>query len=109
MYVCWTLSGAMHGHSVPRTDDHHGYSCYYLYLDLVPSLFIARGKESDLVKRVFNFGSVRAPRSQLAWLAQIYIDCRTVLTSRALFEKDCDANLKGPRESQSIGHSASDR
>ena len=29
-------------------------------------------------------------------------DCRTVLTSLALFEKDFDTNLKGPREGQSI-------
>ena len=35
----------------------------------------------------------RAPRS---WRGQS--DCGTVLTSQALFEKDCNANLKGPRE-----------
>ena len=34
---------------------------------------------------------------------------RSVLISRALFEKDHDANLKGPREGQSVGHSASNR
>ena len=32
-----------------------------------------------------------------------------MLTSRALFEKDCNANLKGPREGQSIRHSASNQ
>ena len=37
-------------------------------------------------------------------------DCKkTVLTSLALFEKDFDTNLKGPREGQSVRHSASDR
>ena len=36
-------------------------------------------------------------------------DCRTVLTSLALFEKDFNTNLKGPRGGQSVRHSASDR
>ena len=42
-------------------------------------------------------------------LHRYILHCRTLLTSRALFEKDCDANLKGPREGQSVGHSASDQ
>ena len=66
---------------------------------LMPSLFIARGK------RVWwNAYSILVPCTR-SWRGQS--DCRTVLTLRALLEKD--ANLKGPREGQSIGHSASDR
>lgn len=44
------------------------------------------------------------PRS---WCGQS--DCRTVVTSQALFEKDCDANLKGLREGQFVRYSASNR
>ena len=40
-------------------------------------------------------------RVPISWHSQS--DCRTVLTSWPLFEKDCNANLKGPREGQSVG------
>ena len=41
------------------------------------------------MKHVSTFGSV---------CLDLGAACRIVLTSRSLFEKECDPNLKGPRE-----------
>ena len=55
-----------------------------------PASLLHEEKESGETRIQFWFHAPRCWHSQL--------DCGTVLTSRALFEKDCDANLKGPRE-----------
>ena len=68
---------------------------------LCPASLSLAEKESGEMCIQFWF---RAPR---CWRGQS--DCRAVLTSLVLFEKDFDTNLKGPREGQSIRHSASDR
>ena len=66
-----------------------------------PASLLHTEKESDEMRIQFWF---HAPRY---WCGQS--DCRIVLTSLALFENVCDANLKWPREGESVGHSASDQ
>ena len=81
----------------------HTNKSYVLRTNVVscPASLSHADKESGETRIQFWF---RAPRSRCG-----QSDCGMVLTSRALFEKDCNANLKVPREGQSVGHSASDR
>ena len=60
-------------------------------------------RKKNLVKCVFNFGSMR---QDVGMANQIAEQC---LHHWLYFEKDFDTNLKGPREGQSVRHSASDQ